>query len=629
MQYCVLWCSALLAAAVAASSKQYNVLYFIVDDLRPEFMAAYGQSQMLTPNVDKLANSGTVFANAHCQQAVCGPSRASFMTGRRPQHTRVYDNEANFRHVGLDSAGVAGSDWTTCPGHFKQSNFTTLGGGKTFHPKHPLNWDGDQSWGNKQAGLPYYDFAYYKPNPAYSGPCPGPGAPSGAGASKIDTWCALDEPDENFYDHGLASNTIKQLQYAAQIYKKHQKPFFIQAGFARPHAPWRVPQRFWDMYNSSNIKLAKHKLPPTDMPGIAYQQDGFYNATTGEVYHPTITTPIADTVAIEMRHAYYAAVSWTDFQIGRVLDELTSLELADQTLVLMHGDHGWQLGEHNSWHKFTNFELGTRVPLIIRAPWKTKSIGANVKIFAELIDLYPTISELSGAPAPHDQLDGVSLAPVFSDPSLLALKDAATLNKSVAYSQFPHHSDYGCEWFRQGKCFNTSASDVPANMFTSNPRHPTDVKMGFRVRDHSFSFCVWLGWDSDKEAAVWPDQIDSSSLVELYNHTTDDGTDFDSMDVANLAYQADAWASTQKMYRVAKDFFGQPSPPGPPSPTKVCTAAGGILAADDIACCARSCGQCGGKGCPKLPGGKDNCCSGQVKSNGKNCATSKAPCSVH
>ena len=113
MKYCLIWCSALLAAAVAASSKQYNVLYLIVDDLRPEFMAAYGQSQMLTPNVDKLANSGTVFANAHCQQAVCGPSRASFMTGRRPQHTRVYDNVANFRHSGLDSAGVTGADTRT------------------------------------------------------------------------------------------------------------------------------------------------------------------------------------------------------------------------------------------------------------------------------------------------------------------------------------------------------------------------------------------------------------------------------------------------------------------------------------------------------------------------------------
>ena len=111
------------------------------------------------------------------------------------------------------------------------------------------------------------------------------------------------------------------------------------------------------------------------------------------------------------------------------------------------------------------------------------------------------------------------MAPVFSDPSLLALKDAATLNKSVAYSQFPHHSDYGCEWFRQGKCFNTSASGVPANMLTLNPHHPvphptgSDVKMGFRVRDHSFSFCVWLAWNSDKDAAVWPDQLDSSSLV--------------------------------------------------------------------------------------------------------------------
>ena len=232
-----------LIASGAAAATPYNVLYFIIDDLRPEFMQAYGQSQMKTPNVDKLASGGTVFVNAHCQQAVCGPSRASFMTGRRPSHTRVFDNNADFRKVGFDAAGLRGDDWTTCPGHFKRSNFTTLGGGKTFHPKHPLNWDGERSWGNDDAGLPYYDFSYYKPNPAYKGPCPGVGGPNGEGASPIDTWCALDEPDDNFYDHGLANNAIKQLNYAANLYKSHNTPFFIQAGFARPHAPWRVPQR--------------------------------------------------------------------------------------------------------------------------------------------------------------------------------------------------------------------------------------------------------------------------------------------------------------------------------------------------------------------------------------------------
>ena len=169
----------------------------------------------------------------------------------------------------------------TCP--HVQHNFTVLGGGKTFHPNHPPDWDGTRSWSNQEEGgnsptqaagslryihpgLPYFDFSYYKENPSYKGPCPGAGGPESSGASKIDTWCAIDEPDDNFYDHGLATNTITQLRHAAMRYNQEQKPFFIQAGFARPHAPWRVPQRFWDLYNSSSIPLATHKLPPNGMP---------------------------------------------------------------------------------------------------------------------------------------------------------------------------------------------------------------------------------------------------------------------------------------------------------------------------------------------------------------------------
>ena len=321
-------------ALAAEKQQQYNVLYFIVDDLRPEFMAAYGQSQMLTPNVDKLAQSGTVFVNAHCQQAVCGPSRASFMTGRRPHHTMVFDNSANFRTNSARDANGPGSSWVTCPGHFKRSNFTTLGGGKTFHPNHPKDWDGNKSW---SSDMPYYPFDYYKQNAAYKGPCPGVGGPVGGGASKIDTWCALDEPDENFYDFGLANNTIERLRYAAPLYKKQGKPFFIQSGFARPHAPWRVPQKVWNLYNTSDIKLAQHKLPPQNMPGIAWKQDGFYNASNGHIFQPQITSPIDDWLARNMRHAYYASVTWTDSQIGRVLDELDALGLADSTIVVLHG----------------------------------------------------------------------------------------------------------------------------------------------------------------------------------------------------------------------------------------------------------------------------------------------------
>eukprot|EP01047_Picozoa_sp_COSAG01_P005331 COSAG01_NODE_181_length_22873_cov_12.951392_9_plen_364_part_00 len=330
--------------AVAAT---HNVLYFVVDDLRPEFLGAYGQKGMLTPNVDKLASEALVFNNAYCQQAVCGPSRASFMSGRRPSHTNVFDNNANFREVGRTSGGAAGASWSTMPEHFKKSGWTTLGLGKTFHPNHPKDWDEPTSWSQDiPDSMQYYDFDYFiSPNKSYSpNPCPGAGPPpKGAGPSKIDVWCAVDEPLENFYDYGLANATVLRLEYAGGLWRGHQTPFFVQAGFARPHAPWRVPQQFWDLYRTEDIPMPQHRLPPEDMPGIAYKQDGFYRANDTQIIMANITSPLSEWDTKSMRHAYYAAVSWMDHCVGKVLDGLESLGLKDDTIVLLHGDRAWPL----------------------------------------------------------------------------------------------------------------------------------------------------------------------------------------------------------------------------------------------------------------------------------------------
>jgi hypothetical protein len=274
-----------VSAPAAAAAP--NVLYLVSDDLRPE-LGAYGQRQMKTPNIDKLAADGTVFLNVFCQQAVCGPSRASFMTSRRPHHTRVFGNGADFRVEGLDASGTAGANWVTMPQHFLLHGYTTLGGGKTYHPDYPPNWDGPRSWSQD---MEYYPFSYWiQPNKtsAYAGgscpagpdsskvcaPCPGPGKPRPTNFSVFasDTWCHLDEPDEHFYDHGLASNTIARLEFAASLFHNSSTPFFIMSGMARPHMPQRMPRRFWDLYDPDALPLATHKLPPQMMPGIAYFQ---------------------------------------------------------------------------------------------------------------------------------------------------------------------------------------------------------------------------------------------------------------------------------------------------------------------------------------------------------------------
>jgi len=556
MQF-VLW----TAVVAFAAAKPLNVLYFVIDDLRPEIAAGFGQKQMITPHLDKLVAEALTFENAYCQQAVCGPTRASFMTGRRPHHTNVFDNNANFRDIGQDINGH-GSKWVTMPEHFKLNNWTTLGGGKTFHPGQPLKFDEPTSWSQD---MEYYGFTYYlgpkdrvggvKGPWNYTSPCPGPGNPAGKGASHIDTWCALEEPFDNFYDQGLANNTIERLRYGA----KHQ-PFFIQSGFARPHAPWRVPKKFWDLYKTEDLAPPKNKLPPTNMPGIAWVANSFYNASNGFVFEHVIDKPLPDYVINNMRHAYYAAVSWMDYQIGRVLDELETLGLKDNTIVLLHGDHGWQLGEGNRWHKFTNFELGTRVPLIIRAPNKPQSIGQQTHGFAELVDIYPTLAELAGTAAPKDHLDGVSLAPFFDDPKSLTFPtsyEQGTRNKSLAFSQFPHEHDWNCAFFRDGTCHN-----APTGTQLRGPINGGSKHMGFTVRDHKFRYTVWLPWDGS--TADW--NATGLKLEELYDHGTDDGSDFDAMDTVNVAYDSAHKDTAKAMFDIAREFFHDIVPPMPPSP---------------------------------------------------------------
>lgn len=473
-----------------------NVLYLVADDLRPELHAAYGASHVITPNLDALAARGLTFRNAYCQYSVCAASRNSFMSGLRPDTT------------GVGVPGGAGSfrdshpDWVSLPQAFKNSGYLTLGGGKLFHPGKPKDNDEPLSWSQDVA---YYKFSYYmKDSRCPSDPTGTPN--SSVDVSKQDTWCRVDAADADFYDYGLANHTIGLLRRA----KADPRPFFIAAGFARPHAPWRVPARYWDMYNGSSIPLAAVKTAPTGMPDIAYHQQGVYFYPDQSDYVvPYAQKPIPDSVAMTWRHAYYASVTWMDAQVGRVLDELDALGLANNTIVSFHGDHGWQLGEHSLWHKETNFELGARTAYIVAAPHKPASAGQRTSVLAELVDVYPTLLALAGLPASTLPLNGTSVEPAFDDP-----KGGAAL-KPVAVTQYKR----SCE----------SATSCP------QPAEGAKLTyMGYSLRDASWRYTAWMAWPDGAASADWGA---APGWAELYAHggAGDTGGVDDDVENANVA----------------------------------------------------------------------------------------------
>lgn len=493
-----------------------NVLFIPVDDLRPELSEGYNQRYIQTPHMDRLVSEGLVFQRAYCQQALCIPSRNSLLTGRRPDTTKVWAG------LGAHDFRVTGPDWVSLPQHFKLNGYTVLGGGKTYHPNRPPNWDEPKSWSQNK---PYFPFESSK--------CP-KGAWLGGEVSELDTWCPLKHPDSYHYDWKLANNTIETLKYLKGI----GSPWFLAAGFRRPHVPWMMPQKYWDLYNSTNIPPATFTQRPLNSPDIAYHNQGVFSNVNNTKYLP-MPVPFTTPLQQEIRHAYMASVSWVDSQIGRVLDELDTLGLTSSTLVVLFGDHGYQLGEHDSWHKQTNWELATRVPLIIRAPWKPASIGKSTYGLVELVDLYRSIADLVGAATPGNSIEGHSFAALFDEPDLDPYEAAGAMNKEpAAYSQYnrcPRNAS--AEW-DNNEC--GSASKV--------------AYMGYSVRTPVWRYTAWMDWNIAESKALWDKP---PHAVELYDHSGDPHleNDFNHYERENVA--TEHTDITKQLHQQLKDFFNK------------------------------------------------------------------------
>ena len=379
-----------LASGNAAEDRKPNVLFLIADDLNCD-LHCYGHPRVQSPNIDKLAGRGVRFERAYCQYPLCNPSRASFLTGRRPDVTTVQNNGLHFRDV------IPGT--VTLPQLFRNNGYFVARVGKLYHYGVPgqIGTDGlddRQSW--EQVVNPI-GRDKHEEDRIFSL------VPGSFGGTL--SWLAADGTDEEQTD-GIGADE------AIQLLKKHQdEPFFLAVGFYRPHTPYVAPKKYFGLYPVESIELPElSEADRSQAPAAAYASLKREEAR------------MDDRLRREAIQAYRASITFMDAQVGRVVDALDRLGLADNTIIVMTSDHGYHLYDHGLWKKQSLFENSARVPLIIVAPG-AEGNGRSTKSIAELVDLYPTLADLCGLDAP-DYLDGTSQRPVLDDPSK-SVKEAA------------------------------------------------------------------------------------------------------------------------------------------------------------------------------------------------------------
>jgi arylsulfatase A-like enzyme len=416
---------ALFVVSSHASPDRPNVLMIIVDDLKPD-IGAYGDTYAITPAMDRLASQGTVFLNNQCQQAVCGASRASALTGLRPDSTHVWDFGSRMR----DDL----PDLVTLPQYFKNEGYHTASIGKVFDPRccdggktndaaswSQPHWDAetphlaDNHFGDpetkriledgearaREAGITnpkkIREFTNYFPT----------------------TECMDKDVPDNFYGDG------KRADHAIELigeFAKENAPFFLAVGFKKPHLPFVAPKKYWDLYDREEVPLAQYQQMPEGAPAYHFQDS--WELRSG--YAPIPEGILPEEMQRRMVHGYYACTSYIDTQVGRIMDALKEAGLDDNTVVVLWGDHGWHLGDHGMWCKHTNYEQAARAPLMIVDP-RIGNPASKVTRATEFVDISPTLAELAGLPE-RDTDEGASLVPL--------MKDADAPFKGFAVSQF-------------------------------------------------------------------------------------------------------------------------------------------------------------------------------------------------
>ncbi len=375
-----------------------NILFIAVDDLRTE-LGCYGNEAIKSPNIDQLAREGIVFNRAYCQQPICMASRASLMSGLRPDTLMIYNTGA---------LNDLAPDVLTMNQHFENNGYQIWASGKIYH--HGI--DRQVQWGENRVvpetaeqGRGYlsedalgildeYD-AYYREQRG------------GPGGGRGPAYESPDVPDNAYHDGMMTDLAIDQLA----DYKSSEKPFFMAVGYKKPHLPFNAPKKYWDLYDADEIEMADNPYMPENV-------SQYFEYNFGELRNyagiPKGRELLDESLSKDLKHGYYACVSYIDAQIGRLLAGLKENGLDQNTIVILWGDHGWKLGEHGMWCKHTQFELDNHVPLLLRVPGQSKG-SFKTDAFVEFVDIYPSLCELAGIELP-DHLQGASFAPLVENP---------------------------------------------------------------------------------------------------------------------------------------------------------------------------------------------------------------------
>ncbi|WP_373497614.1 sulfatase [Aquiflexum sp.] len=419
----------------------FNVVFIAVDDLRPD-IGAYGNLLVKTPNMDRLAKSSTVFQNHYVQIPTCGASRSSILTGLLPKTTRHLQNSALETFMANEPEKDIPESMVH---HFRRNGYYTVGIGKIGHSVDGLLYGYEESPEGAKPEMPYsWNEFLFDPDKWGTGWNAFFGYADGSNRqgmnNQVKPYEKADVPDTGYPDGITAELATEKLR---QLAGKNQ-PFFLGVGFFKPHLPFTSPKKYWDLYNEQDIPLSPVPDIPENIHLASLQRMGEFNNYQAGDEKARLENPLSDEYARKLRHAYYAAVSYADAQVGKVLDELERLGLAENTIVVLWGDHGWHLGDHRVWGKHTNFEVALRSPLIIKVPGiKPREIGKNEVVSS--VDLYPSLMELCGLPVDFP-LDGKSLVKLMQEG-----KDEQRDN--IAFSYFNHGITMRNERYRLTRYF--------------------------------------------------------------------------------------------------------------------------------------------------------------------------------